>query len=303
MLILKKLIFAIPFLFFFTLAYLQIPPLFKNPYFILSFKIDLFLQLAIFLTYLLLGTTCFTVFLTLSNSWKYAISVIAVSSAIPLIFIQPPINFILAIGGFFSLITIFLFLNKELSNYLTFKPTIILKPSIKQLTTLLILTLSISFYLVVDNEIKQNGFKIPKSLIDFSLSFSQGNQDLSGISDTNINQVQIPPEQLQYLKANPQLLKQYGLDPSVLENLNQGQDASLDITRTLVESQINNMIRPYQNFVPLALTIFLFFNLQFGVFLLSLFLSPFIWFIFYLLDKSGFTKYQIEMREVKKLVV
>lgn len=303
MTLVKRLIFALPFLGFWVLANLQLPTILQNPHIILSTDLNLIIQLSTLVIYLILSGIFFAVFATIANNWRYVIPIIFISSVIPLLLLTPPLSYILTLGCFFSFIIVQLLLNRELGSYLTFKPTMLLTPSIKRITTLLLLIISFSFYLVAEEDITKNGFKVPSSLIEMSLSLTQTGQSLEVGPAANLNQLQIPPDQLEYLKQNPQLLQQYGMDPAVLEELDKPQGKPQDTMAALVEGQINNMIKPYQQFIPLVLTLLLFVTLKWIASILSILLSPLVWLIFWVLEKTGFTKYQTEMREVKKLIV
>lgn len=83
------------------------------------------------------------------------------------------------------------------------------------------------------------------------------------------------------------------------------QEVALPSTliKQAVKDQLQNIIKPYVGFVPAALAILLFFALQFFTSIINIFISPLLSLTFFILEKTGFTKYEIEKREVKKLVV
>lgn len=305
MVIIKKLTFALPWLILFTLACSYLPALYQNPYFILSTDLNFYLQLLTLVGLILLSSLFFVILVTLASNLKLILPVAAIASLVPLLLLNPPSTFLLAGGAFLSFTSISLLLQKELDQYLTFKPTTLLAPSIKKLTTILLLIISASFYLLAEVEVEKNGFKVPSSLVEMSLSLAQNNQSLDISPTSTITQPQIPPDQLKYLKENPELLKQYGLDPVVLDQLDKPQSpsSSQNQIKALVEEQINNFIKPYQRFIPLVLTLLLFVTLKWMASLLSILLTPLLWLTFWALEKIGFTQYQTEMREVKKLVV
>ena len=293
MLLFKKLTFALPWLVFFTIACSYLPSLYQDPYFIISTDFNFYLQLLTLVGLILLSSFFFVIFVTLASILKIILPACLLASLIPLLFLNPPSSFLLTGGAFLSFTAISLLLQKELDQYLTFKATSLLSPSIKQLATILLLVISVIFYLVAEKEVSQNEFKIPSSLIEMSLSLTQTSQSLEVSPTTAVNQPQIPPE----------LLKQYGVDPAVLEELDKPQNKPQNTMATLVESQINNLIKPYQQFIPLVLALLLFVTLKWLASILSILLTPLLWFIFWILEKTGFTKYEKEMREVKKLII
>ncbi|MDO8498207.1 MAG: hypothetical protein Q7S44_00215 [bacterium] len=306
MLLFKKLIFALPLLASFVFFSSQLAPFLQNPNSILSLDTSILYSLILLLVSLLTSCFFFTIFITLSQDWRIILPVIFLGSLFPLLFLAPPLNFVLTAGFLLSLVISSLQLQKKLSTYLTFQPTNLLTPSIKQTATFLILISSLAFYLSSNLDLQQHGFKLPPSLLDTALKFMP--QQESGNLGTEPTIPSIPPEQLEMLEKNPQLLKQYGLDPSILQTVKsqQGKSQKLstqDLVRPMIESQVQSFIKPFENYIPLLLTVIFFFTLESFVSLLSIFLSPLLWLLFLTLEKSGFTKFETEMREVKKLVV
>lgn len=131
----------------------------------------------------------------------------------------------------------------------------LLSPTVKQVAGILILILSLVFYLSVSKQIAQKGFEIPDSLIESSL------------------------------------------------NMMPQQNLPSELIKPMITEQLQNIIKPYQNIIPAILALLLFLTLQSFVAILGIFLSPIIWLIFYILEKTNFIHFETEMREVKKLVV
>lgn len=155
--------------------------------------------------------------------------------------------------------------------------------------------------------IAQDGFQIPDSLIDATIQFTQPKTDQE---EPFLPQLSIPQEQLDLLKQNPDLLKQSGLDPKILDTLNQPQksskapqDLSNNLIKSAVKDQVQNFIKPYMDFIPAILAILLFFTLQSLTSIINLLISPILWITFYILEKSGFIKFTTEMRPVRKMVM
>lgn len=289
MILAKKLAFAPLFLVlllgltFFTF------PLLKTTDIIFSLNLQTFYQLIILSILILASALAFIIFASLSLDWKIILPVILISSIIPL-------NLVLGIGIAISLLTSFIVLENKMKDYLTFQASSLLSPSIKYLTGLLIITLSISFYLSTNKQIAQKGFEIPDSLIDSTLKL---------MPQTNLPTTQLPQlptEQIELLKKNPQFLKQYNIDPKILDNLTTSPTTSA-LVKPLVKDQLQNIIKPYRNFIAPILALLFFLTLQSFTAILGLFISPIIWLIFYILEKTKFIHFESEMREVRKMVV
>jgi hypothetical protein len=319
MLIIKKLLFAIPLLILFYLFNFLLLPYFKKVYLIFGLNSNLLIDLIILSVVLLLTAIFYTIFITLAVDWKLILPIIIISSVAPIIIFTQPISFILMIGYLISFGLIFVTLNNKLAKYLTFEATNLLNPPIKNIILLLLLVTSFGFYLTASFQIKQKGFEVPDSLIEASLKLV--NPTLPQVQGIKIAQVpQVTQEQIEFLKQNPELLKQYGIDPSDLDSINStpqpnsrttqkavtptpAQTSSDNFLKSLVKAQFQKMIEPYIGIIPPILALIFFFTLQFFVSILSIFNPLIINGIFYILTKSNFVKFTTEMREVKKLVV
>ncbi len=170
------------------------------------------------------------------------------------------------------------------------------------------LTVCIVYFFSVSKIIAQNSFQIPDSLIDTALKLTTSS--LPNIQPEQASLPQITPDQLDLLKKNPELLKQSGLDPKILESLTNPKEgtqppASLkdELIKQTVKDQIQNFIKPYTNFVPAGLAILLFLTLQFFTSIINLFIYPLLWLTFFILEKTGFVKFEVEQRPVKKLII
>lgn len=317
MVYLKKLFFFPFFLAFFATFLFFLGPLLNiDNVFITS--LESLQKILLLLLILLLTSISFTIFAAISSDWKIIIASVLVSSLIPFIFFPIRIGTILGLGFLISaLLTCFL-LNQKLKTYLTFQPTVLLSPSVKQLAAFLVIISSLAYYLTISAQIKEKGFEIPDSLIDTAIKLSMPQAEVKGARYL----AQITPEQLEFLKQNPDLLRQQGIDPSLLEQIstqtqtpqklkpNQSSTPTLqipnstgDITKKLIKNQFNRLLEPYLNYIPIILSTLFFITLHSAMYFLSLLISPLIWLIFYILEKTNFIKYEKEMREVKKMVV
>lgn len=296
--ILKKLFFAPFFLLFFFLFASQLNLFIQDPYFLLNTSSEALVQSLLFLSFLLFSSLFFVIFTVLSSDFRIVLPVIFIASALALPFTFFPQNLLLVGGFFLAFCLIYLLVARKLASYLLFQPTTLFIPLMKQVAVLSILVVAVNLYLVAENEVKENGLQLPKSLLEASASFGL-NQGLSQ------NEPFIPPQQLELLKQDPQALKQYGLDPSVLETLSSGnQPATAQNTMmALVEKQITSFLKPYLPLIPAFLAGLFFLTFYSAVSFFSFILLFFTWFIFWILEKTGFIKFEVETREVKKLVV
>ncbi|MDO8429549.1 MAG: hypothetical protein Q7S88_02875 [Candidatus Daviesbacteria bacterium] len=312
----KKLIFIIPSFYLLLLLFWQSRAFYLDPYLILSIDGNILLKIVLTSGFLLLSSLLVVIFLSFQDSWVYVLGGAGVLSLVPLLLISTPLAFYLTLGLFLAIILIYFLLKRTLTTYLNFQPTVLLSPSVKTLSTLLALVISLGVYLALDQQIKQNGFALPDSLINsylksFTPKLPSFEDDQSTTSPKEASFTQITAEQLNLLKQNPEALKQYGLDPGILDSLiNKDVKGVADKPNTqeplytrLLKSQLESIVKPYTAYVAPTIGLLFFFSLKSVVSILSLILSPLILLIFYLLEKSGFTKYQIETREVKKLII
>jgi hypothetical protein len=229
----KKLIFAPLFLISFALLnfvlnhYLSSfsPSAFSlsfSPQLILKDTLNLVLDYLPLVLSILFSSIFFVIFVSISQNWKIVIPIIIVASILPPLINTNATGTVLGLGFLVSLLLTFLLVEKALKNYLTFSPASIFGPAIKKLNFLLVLTLTFAFYLNINSQIQEKGFEIPDSLIEAAINFASpaATPEVKGIK--YIAQVpQITQEQIQFLRQNPELLKQYGLDPSALDTVEQ----------------------------------------------------------------------------------
>lgn len=306
MILVKKLTFAFLSLISFIFLIYLINPLFKSYDFIFSLSLDTLINLIIISLLISLSSLLFTLLITFAQDWRVSIPVAIIGSMIPFAFIDPSLSIVFAVGIFVSLLLSNLNLDVALKNYLSFQPTSLLGPPIRHLTGLLILAICIVYFFSASKIIAQNGFAIPDSLISTAMKIAPL-PEINTQTETNLPQ--ISKEQLDILKKNPELVRQSGFDPQILENLTTQSiiqspiNAANKIIEQTVKDQIQNFIKPYINFVPAGLTILLFLTLQSLTSLLNLLIYPLLWLLFSILEKIGFVKFEIEQRPVKKLIV
>ena len=296
MIMLKKLILAPVFLIVFTFLIYQLASFLKSYEIIFSLSSSSLIQLITIAFLILINGLLFNLYVAFTQNWKMVLPVVLVASILPMLFLEPVLGLVFGLGVLISLFLTYLTLTNKLKTYLTFNPNTLISPSIKQLTSLLILTFSLTYFLSINQIIQKTGFQIPDSLIDTALKFTPIESSLP----QETSQFSIPPEQLELLKQNPDLLKQYGLDPKILDT---PQKMATNLIKQQVKDQMQNLIKPYLNFIPAILALLLFITLQSLVSFLNLLIHHMLWIIFYILEKSGFIKFTTEMRPVKKLVI
>lgn len=325
----KKLIFAFPFLacFFFMLFIFK--DISNNPEMLLALEISVFYKIILFLTLIIFSGLFFCIFISFARELKFVGPIILLSLLIPLLFfpdIKSPIvnfelarnqsSFILIVGFLLTESIIFYMLDNTLKTYINFSPTQIFIPFIKRFTQLFLLTFALGYFVLLSNYYQINKFKIPDSLIDTALK-SIPKSLTSQTDPTSVTvppKIKLTPEQLTALKQNPKNLEQFGLTVSDLENLSnpttvktpeQKEDVPLDqqLIKLAVRKQIDEMIKPYINFIPITLSVLFFFT-SYSLSSLLLITAPIILLIlFKILEGTGFITYTKEMREVKKMVI
>jgi len=237
MIMLKKLILAPVFLTVFAFLASQIVPFLKSYDIIFSLSSNSLIQLIILAFLILISGLIFNLFITFAQNWKMVLPVALFASILPMLFLEPVLGLIFGLGVLISLSLTYLTLTNKLKTYFTFNPNALISPSIKQLTGLLILTFSLTYFLSINQIIQKTGFQIPDSLIDTALKFTPIESSLP----QETSQFSIPPEQLELLKQNPDLLKQYGLDPKILDT---PQKMATNLIKQQVKDQMQNLIKP-----------------------------------------------------------
>ncbi|MDP3973999.1 MAG: hypothetical protein Q8P92_04155 [Candidatus Daviesbacteria bacterium] len=309
--IVKKLIFAPIFIIVFTILLWQLPALLHSYDLVLSFSLSTILQLIILSSLILLTSLLFVLFASFANDWKFIIPIAILSAIIPMFLLDQAMGLIMAASILASLLIIYVTLENTLKTYVNFEPTSIFGPSIRHLTTLFIIVISFTYFLTISQKIQTEGFQIPNQLIDESLKLIPQKQLPAVSPKTSPSQPSITPEQIELLKKNPQLLEQYGLDPSVLDSISipqnqeniQPQSVLNETIKQTVKDQLETIVNPYINFIPAALALLLFLILISITSFLTILIYPLLWVLFKILESSGFVKFTEEMRPVKKLVV
>lgn len=290
----KKLIFAPFFLLVLGILTVQLNPLFRSYDFIFSLSPTTLLQLVTLTGLILLSSFSFVLFASLAGGWKIVLPVSILGSAIPFLLTQSALGMILSVGVLVSLLLTYLAVENTLKSYLNFEPASLFGPSIRHLSTILILVVSLTYFLSISQVIQQAGFQIPDSLIDQALKLTPLPEETNQPQKQSV-QPQLNKEQVDLLKQNPDLLKQYGLDSP--------QNLLTDTLKQTIKEQLQNIIKPYLGIIPAILAVLLFLILQSIISILNLLIYPLLWVTFLILEKTGFVKFVVEQRSVKKLIV
>lgn len=321
----KKIIFA-PFLILFITMTIYFYKLILDKYLEVYFSnYGGLYEFALLSLPLLFVSLSYSLFVTFSQDFKYALGVTVIASLTSFIFLSTNLSIVISLGLLISFILAFFNLQSELKSYVNFQPAKLLKSPIKLLNTFILLTLTFGYFLNANSIIQTQGFKIPDKVMDWAIDLSLKDQ---GVPVKGVKYLaQIPTlskEQINLLKQNPQVLKQYGLDPKDLDQLVPADNTSSvksanrnavqvvptptganlkDIIRAQMGNAMDAMIKPYIFIIPLLLAILFYSMASFTLWILSFFLSPILMLIFLMLEKTGFIKYEKQMREVKKIVI
>ncbi len=178
MILVKKLAFAPFFIIFFGLLIYQINPLIKSYDFIFSLSINSLISLTFLSTLILLTSFAFVLFASLALNWKIVFPVGILASLFPIIFLNQAQGLVFAVGIFVSLLVTNISLENTMKTYLTFHPSSLLGPSIKHLSSLLIVVICITYFLSLNKVIQENGFQIPDSLVETVLKLNPQPQEI-----------------------------------------------------------------------------------------------------------------------------
>lgn len=317
----KKLSIAPFFLIGVSLLNYYLVDLFKTSDILFSIQLHILIQFGMICALLLLTSLLFILLVSIAANWIFIIPILLVSASIPVIFFSVPLGLFLAAGFSVVYLVTFFMLEQKLRTYINFQPTTLLGPSINSLSGWLILIISFAYFLNLNIEFKNKPFQIPDSLIENAMKFAplptELNQETTGgeLNSVAPENLGVTSEQIQFLRQHPEALKQSGLDPKILDSVEQALAQSKtngtssptfttnDLIKQTLKDQLQKIIQPYTSFIPAGLAGILFITLKSISSLLSFAISPILWIIFYIFEKTGFIHYENEMREVKKMIV
>lgn len=310
--IIKKLIFAVPFILSVAVFYLQASDFLKDFSALFSLDLNLLFKSILFAATIVLVSYLFVLFVNFAADWKLVIPVILLAALISFLFTISPINYYLAGGLIIALgISLVFILNKIKKDPTNFQiSNDILKPS-GQLATLIILAVTVTLYFSATASNQQFVQKFVDSIVDFSSNFVASQQSTTPTTGATQTTSPLSQDQINQLKQNPGLLKQFGLDPSVLNqfsatNTNVAitpQNIAAEAAKPIITAQITDLIKPYMGIIPFLIAFLFYLNFQFFSSVILFISSPIIHLLFLILEKIGFIKYEVTTREVKKIIV
>ena len=174
----KKLIFAPIFILFFALTIYQFSPFLKSYELIFSLSLNTLIQLIIISAFILLACRSYVLFASFAMDFKFVLPVGILASVIPFLFLEPALGIVFMVGIIVSLLLTFLKLEATMKNYLNFQPATLFGPATRHLCTLIVLILSIVYFLSINKVISEKGFQIPDSLIDSAFKLTQPDQQI-----------------------------------------------------------------------------------------------------------------------------
>ncbi len=301
--------------FFFKPALVDYLNIFFKP----NFGIIEFGSIALFIS---LTALSFATIVTLSQ--KFIVSFISalLASATPFLFLDTNLAVVTALGLLVSFTLGYFNLNIALTSYIDFKPASLLSSPSRLVSFFLLLTLTFTYYLNANSTIRKDGFEVPKPLVEWAVDLTLQMQGMTVKGDKRYLAQSLTPEQMELLRQNPQVLEQFGVNPDDLMEFVSPSQTSISANQNSVQlipsipgvnlkdvlmTQTSNMLdlalKPYLTFIPFILA-FMFFSLVSLLnWLISFLVGPLVSLIFYILEKSGFIKYEKTMREVKKIVI
>ncbi len=287
----KKLVLALPFLFCLAAFYQQAGFALENIYLGFDLEGKAFILLTFLIIWLILTGISFVTFTTLASDWRLILPVCFLGSVTTFLFMPFQYALILSVTSLLAFAICNFALQKALTSYLTFQTKQLLVPATHQIIFLLIFFTSIVFYFSANSIIKSQGFQLPANLTRL-VSGAISQQTSSSLNSS-----------LPALSADQKdELQQLGINQGTIGNVAKRAEGQTN-TSALVQKQVQNFIDPYKAFIPPVLALLFFVTLYSLTSLLGFLLNPLLSLIFFILDKTGFTKYKTEMREVKKLIV
>lgn len=292
----KKSIFGVLFFISFVVMLYEVKQVLTQSLDLFSLDLKNYLPYLTFSAVTLLAGLLFVIFVTFSQDWKLITAVLLLSNLGCFLFFPAPFSFLLALG-FLSLYAFsYVVLDNKLKTYLTFQASTLLSPSVNSLARLFIVLVSVVYFLSTTAGFNPQTWQVPDSLVDMVSSFT--NQAVTPNTAQSI-----PSTQLNLFKQNPELLRQFGINIDQLDNLTTPATNTGNVLRNSIKQQLKRVFNPYLGYLPLLLAFLFFISLSSVVSLLAILTPVVVWLIFWVLDKTGFTRFEKTTREVQKLVV
>lgn len=272
---------------------------------------------------IIFSSLAYCLFLTFTQNLKYTSGLALAASVTPFLFLKTELAMVIGAGFFIGLFLTHFILQTNLKTYVNFQPVSLLSGRVKTLNSFLLLALTFGFFLNTNSIIKREGFKMPDQVIDWAVNLSLNQAGIPVKGEKYLAQA-LTPEQLELLKQNPQVLEQFGLKSSDVDQFvqtDQKQNQSpnrnavkivpavsnnlnlKDIVKAQISNSLDEITKPYLFAIPFILSLLFYSIASFYLWFFSLFLNPLILLLFGIFEKTGFLKFEKEMREIKKIVV
>ena len=286
----KKLVFSLPFVISFIGYCIFLHQFLENPNLLFGIDIQTILLSAWVVITAILTGFFFSLFITISQDKKIVLCPIPAILLSSFLLLPESSRLIITISLCFLFLFIFLSLRHTLNTYISFTPQTLLLSHIKHVATFLFILGSLAFYLSFQQQIQKQGFLLPQPIFDAILKTVPQAQFLNLTGEQSDS-----PKNIKQIKNNPELLKQFGLTEDMLN--------PKQLTQSQLQQQTTNLLKPYESFLPIIFSALFFFSLHSLASIFSIFLGPLISLVFWILDKTKFTTYTTEARQVRKLVV
>lgn len=297
--VVKKLIFALPFLAALAYFFYLINSILNPTEILFSLSLQALYQMMLITGILLLSGFFFVLFDTFAQDWRFVVPIIVLASLLPFAFLPPQVSLVVAVGTLITFLFVFIMLNAKLKSYLTFQPVILLTPSMKSISTYMLIFISIASFQFMKTSIQEKGFQIPDPLMQTVYQFTASNANQADLDSPLLS-----PDACQLLKTNPQLLLKSGVSQDQIDLID---PATCKLSQSKMQERLKDqalaIIKPYTQYLPYLLALTLFLSLTSVAALLGILLPFLVWIMFLILKSVGFTKFTTEMREVKKLVI
>lgn len=297
----KQVVFALATLGLVTYAIWASSWILSNPNLVFEMSSDSFWTVTLVPINGLLVGLSYALTVVMSKEKVIDLGVIAVSAMIP-IAMMGVFGVWISGGLAVSEILAMMMIRHSLATYLNFGPATILMPGIKTVAVVLIVCIYGVWGWQMQQAVNKNGFHLPDSLVDEVIKLmdtSSGNQEGSSY----INQL-AGGGLSQQLGISQQQLETFGnsqLGNQVAENI---QKQTQTAVKEALNKQVDIIIKPILPIFGWGMAAMLGFSaLGMLVFPLFQITAGIVWWIFWAMEKTGWVRFETEMRPVKKLVV
>lgn len=300
----KKIFFYLIFLFFFSTLIYQLSSMLIPNYLFFSFSLEIITQFLFLSSLIFLTGISFILFISLANDWKISFLGILASIFLSFIFLPITLAIVFSASSFLAFLLIYFLLSIKLKKYINFNSLTFFNFSLNGFLFLFTVISSLIYFLFVNSQILEKGFKIPEPLITAAAD-ATSEIVLPESVNKNLNT-------LNTIGQSALVLQSLGLGNQDLGLIGGTINESANITKALsnqgiirdsIEAQITKLLMPYYQFLEVILAILFFLTLQFILWVFSLFTPLVFLVLFFILEKTGAIKFVTETHKVKKIVM